>query len=291
MKLEEYIAKRKKEDGINEFEYDRRMENTRICTNYVFEYFNNYLETLPADEKTILQDKKNEKYRNMLANKGYNKEISEWLVSMYSDYGKHMDKNLMNLITDDFFLLYNTDAEFRALSYDVYSKAIKRFPFIEGQSEMIFRYLKEAHYVRNLEYLRKHYISDDIEDWINETYKKHGVNIYNFCFDWINYFYDTPDIWPKGQKKRSEAYYSDDGSYLLGKNHSLYWDYDYKSEINLFGLNDLYRALPKKSFIRGKKQWLEAVMMYCWLEYMVGDFSYWKEYEDKVLNNLSNKRS
>ena len=45
MKLEEYILKRKTEDGINEFDRDKRAENTRICVNYVFEYFNNYLET------------------------------------------------------------------------------------------------------------------------------------------------------------------------------------------------------------------------------------------------------
>ena len=45
MKLEEYILKRKTEDGINEFDRDKRAENTRICVNYIFEYFNNYLET------------------------------------------------------------------------------------------------------------------------------------------------------------------------------------------------------------------------------------------------------
>ena len=37
MKLEEYILKRKMEDGINEFDKDKRAENTKICVNYVFE--------------------------------------------------------------------------------------------------------------------------------------------------------------------------------------------------------------------------------------------------------------
>ena len=41
MRLEEYILKRKMEDGINEFDKGKRAENTRICVNYVFEYFNN----------------------------------------------------------------------------------------------------------------------------------------------------------------------------------------------------------------------------------------------------------
>lgn len=62
MTLEEYIIKRKREDGINEYDLDKRLENTRICVNYVFEYFNNYLETKPADEKTVLHEQKIEKY-------------------------------------------------------------------------------------------------------------------------------------------------------------------------------------------------------------------------------------
>ena len=136
MTLEEYIIRRKKEDGINEYDVEKRMENTRICVNYVFEYFNNYLETKPADEKTALHEQKVDKYRHQL--REYDNEVKEWLVSLYSSYGKYMHKQLMNLITDDYFLLYDTEAEFRALSYDLYSKAVKKFKFLEGQSEMIF---------------------------------------------------------------------------------------------------------------------------------------------------------
>ena len=38
MTLEEYIIKRKREDGINEIDIEKRMENTRIWVNYIFEY-------------------------------------------------------------------------------------------------------------------------------------------------------------------------------------------------------------------------------------------------------------
>jgi hypothetical protein len=58
MKLEEYIFKRKKEDGINEYDLDKRSENIRICVNYIFEYFNNYIDTRSVEEKTILHYKK-----------------------------------------------------------------------------------------------------------------------------------------------------------------------------------------------------------------------------------------
>ena len=117
MKLEEYILKRKTEDGINDFDRDKRTENTRICVNYVFEYFNNYLETTAGEERTILHDEKIEKYARMVER--YSDDIQEWLVEMYSSYGKYLHRTLPTFIQDPFFLLYDMEAEFRALSYDV----------------------------------------------------------------------------------------------------------------------------------------------------------------------------
>ena len=36
--IEEYIARRKKEDKLNEFDLDARTQNMKICVDYVFEY-------------------------------------------------------------------------------------------------------------------------------------------------------------------------------------------------------------------------------------------------------------
>lgn len=130
MTLDEYIIKRKREDGINEFDIEKRMENTRICVNYIFEYFNNYLDTRPADEKTVLHEQKVDKYRKILSQ--YIQDVQDWLVSLYSSHGKCVHKHLMNLIVDDYFLLYDSEAEFRALSYEVYPLAIKKFYVFRG---------------------------------------------------------------------------------------------------------------------------------------------------------------
>lgn len=66
LSIEEYIARRKKEDKINEYNIDERNDNRRTCVNYVFEYFNNYLNITEADEKTALKDEKLDKYRKQL---------------------------------------------------------------------------------------------------------------------------------------------------------------------------------------------------------------------------------
>lgn len=283
MKLEEYILKRKSEDGINEYDLEKRTENTRICVNYVFEYFNNYLDTRQADEKTVLHEQKIDKYRNII--KDYDPEVKEWLVSIYSSYGKYMHKQLMNLITDDFFLLYDSEAEFRALSYEIYPKAIKHIKFLEGQSEMIFMFIKNAHSIRNTfnEYDRDFFISEGINEWIFDAYRKYGVNIYNFCIEWVDYFSNYPEIWPKGHKKKSEFYDKREEYKKFSASESLFWDYDYKQTNNLFGLDTLYRNMPKKTFTRGKKQEFEAVLMYCWLHRIESDDLYWDEYSAKVL--------
>lgn len=283
MKLEEYILKRKAEDGINEYDLEKRTENTRICVNYVFEYFNNYLDTKPADEKTVLHEQKVDKYRSIL--RDYIPEVQEWLVSIYASHGKYMHKQLMNLINDDFFLLFDSEAEFRALSYEVYPIVVKRFKFLEGQSEMVFKFVKEAHKVRSAfsPFEQNFYVSESINEWIFDTYKSYGVNIYNFCYEWAHYFYEYPDIWPKGHKKKSKYYDKREEYKEFNLNSSFLWDYDYRQKNNLFGLDSMYRRMPKKSFTRGKKQEFEAVLMYCWLHGVTSDNQYWDEYSRDVL--------
>jgi len=44
--------------------------------------------------------------------------------------------------------------------------------------------------------------------------------------------------------------------------------------------------MPKKVFIKGKKQEFEIILMYCWLHEIESDDDYWKEYLDAVLPKL-----
>lgn len=283
MNLEEYMMKRKKEDGINEYDMDKRLENTRICVNYVFEYFDNYLNAAPVDQATVLHDQKIDKYRNYV--KDYSPDIQEWLVSLYASYGKYMHMKLMGYVYARYFLLFDSDAEFRSLSYEVYPKAVKQFKFLEGQSEMVFSFLKDAHRVKSLfsPYDQGRFISDSINEWIDITYKKFGVNIYNFCYEWIRIFANNPDIWPKGHKHRNELYETRHMDKYYNPNNSVYYDYDYKQSSNLFGLDSLYGEMTKKSFIKGRKRDFEAVLMYCWLHCEISDEEYWETYSKNVL--------
>jgi hypothetical protein len=56
LKLEEYIAQRKQEDGLNEFDVKERSQNMRVCINYVFEYFIDYNDIAHAEGMTKLEN-------------------------------------------------------------------------------------------------------------------------------------------------------------------------------------------------------------------------------------------
>lgn len=48
--IEEYISKRKKEDNLNEFDLDKKVEN------YIFGYYNNYLNMAEANKDMVLNN-------------------------------------------------------------------------------------------------------------------------------------------------------------------------------------------------------------------------------------------
>lgn len=258
LSIEEYIARRKKEDSLNEFNVDNRMENMKICVNYVFEYFNNYLNITEAEEKTVLHNEKLDKYRKQLDD--YEPDIREWLVRIYSDYGKHMNRNIGSIVKEEeFFYLYNTDNEFRSLSYDCYSRLIKRYSFLKDQTEMLFLFIKDYHRVQSLHYVNRDipFISESIDEWVRGTWEKYKVSVVAFSFDWVEYFYDKEDLWPSTHKKK-------------GRHSWRKYDYDIRQKSNLFNLDSLFRKMPRKAFTKGRKQEFEILMMYHWLHSLEG---------------------
>lgn len=148
LSIEGYIARRKKEDKLNEFDLDSRTQNMKICVDYIFEYFNNYLNTTGAEEKIVLHSEKLEKYSKQLEE--YEPEVREWAVNMYDEYGKQVHKYIGNMLKEnELFFIYNIDSEFRSVSYDCYTKLIKKLPFLKEQTEMFFLFIKDYHRVQS----------------------------------------------------------------------------------------------------------------------------------------------
>ncbi|QIB67804.1 hypothetical protein Ami103574_00045 [Aminipila butyrica] len=268
LSIEEYIAKRKKEDRLDEFDGKFKDENLKICVNYIFEYFMNYISITEFEMKSIIKDERVEEYRKTL--RAYEPEIIEWLTNIYDKSGKYANRIIGNMLEKyDFFSIFNTESEFREVSYELYKRITKRIPELKGQSEMIFQFIKAYHKKRaHAEGFSDYTFSNSILNWLEQTRKKYGVNIAVFAYKWLDQLYENKDLWPNTNRKDR-----------FGQS-----EYDYTQKRNVFNLESLYRNIPKKAFIRGKKQELEALMMYIWLHnYCRDENGYWDEYSQKVL--------
>ncbi|MFC1912174.1 hypothetical protein ACFLXG_03365 [Chloroflexota bacterium] len=272
LRLEEYVARRKKEDRLNEFDSNARMENIKVCVNYIFEYFNSYLNITEAEDKTILQAEKIEKYRKQL--EGYDSEVQDWLVTIYAEYGQSFNRAIRNTLKDNEFLfILNTDQEFRSISYECYSKLIRKHPFLRDQTEMLFTFIKNYHQLLSEERRKRDvpFFTEDINQWIEDTWLRYHVNVVAFAENWVMYFWDHKNLWPATHRIKSQEEW-------------IKYEYDFRQTGNLFNLNSLYTKMPKKSFTRGRKQEFEILMMYFWLHEIVGDDEdYWQQYLNKVL--------
>lgn len=243
----------------------------QTCVNYVFEYFNQYLDDSKMDKKTVLNEERLEKYRKTLHK--YDTEIQEWLVSIYDNYDKHLNRSIVSFLKkDDLFYLYNTEQEFRSVSYDCYAQLIKKNPFLKEQAEMLFHFIKDHHQIQSnpISDFNNGYISEEIGEWLNKSWNKYQVNLLAFASDYISRFYDNEETWDVKHRIRS-------------KDSWRKYEYDYKQKNNLFNINSLYRRISNKPFIKGKKQFLEILLMYSWTHDIEGDESYWQEYIKKTL--------
>lgn len=97
-------------------------------------------------------------------------------VGIYDDYDKQLNRSIVSYLKkDDLFYLYNTDQEFRSVSYDCYAYLIKKNHFLKEQTEMLFLFIKDHHRIQSNPKMdfENIYISEEVEEWI----KRRGTNI------------------------------------------------------------------------------------------------------------------
>lgn len=117
------------------------------------------------------------------------------------------------------------------------------------------------------------YILEEVEEWIKKTWDKYQVNLLTFASNYVSHFFENEETWDVKHRIRS-------------KDSWRKYEYDYKQKSNLFNINSLHRKISSKPFIRGKKQFLEVLLMYCWLHEIDGDEDYWQEYINKVFPSI-----
>ena len=271
--IEDYIAKRKQEDNLNEFDKNKKIDNIKSCIDYIFEYYNNYLEINQINERTVLNNEKVKKFRKYLSDYNYNEEVKEWLVYIFDKYENNMNIIIKHVIEkNNLFKLYYTEAEFRKQSYECYSKLVNKYTYLKSETEMIFQYVKEYHRDISSKEINIPNFSDKMTKWILHTKESYGVNIVSFINQYMWNFWDEEEKWPRTHKIKVKSTYNDGWEY----------EYNYKKKSNLFNLDLLYAKISDRPFIKGKKQYLEVLMMYYFIN--GEDDEYLQEYLHKVFN-------
>jgi hypothetical protein len=83
LSIEDYIAYRKKEENIDEFDLAERQNNIKLCLDFILEYFNSYLDSAVDAGKIDIKNERSGGCQNQLRN--YERSVLEWLEGYYSE--------------------------------------------------------------------------------------------------------------------------------------------------------------------------------------------------------------
>lgn len=282
--IDAYIKKRKKEDRLNEFSFEQKSQNIQKCVEYIFTYFNEYLNLREDNEKQIQLDGKVKKYKTRLKKSGYSSECVEWAVENYRENRKKIDNYIKKRIKErpDFYFC-NEEHELQAFSNECRLLWMNELTFLRETDEMLFRFLKE-HYLLESEAGLSYDIIDRavgpgiIQDWISETWEKYKISIPAFCDSWRDMFFLDHTLWPVSHRIETTAF-SEERPYA----------YNYRQSKNLFNIDEIYRKFSYKLFLKNHKEELEIALMAYWSVCITGDHDYLLEYMPAKFEEIKNR--
>ena len=272
LKLEEYILKRKTEDEINEFDVLKKQENIKLAVDYVFEYFNGYLDKTEVEKEIQIESTKAQKYRETLD--FYEKPVQDWLVELFKKHKIKLNYVVQHKMEETAFPLFTDESEFNKLSYTLFAKLNKKYPFLVDHLEMLKVYLKEYNrYINENEYCELTYKlanSEKINKWVETTKKTYNINLQAFVEYYCELFSVKPNLWDR-------CYYLDP----LEKKSPFY---DISKSKDLFSISTLYSKISHKPFIKGKKKELIVIILMYYKERIDGNVP--DELVNKCLANM-----
>ena len=114
------------------------------------------------------------------------------------------------------------------------------------------------------------HLDNNIISWVRDTYRKYGVNLYEFACD-LSYSYHEKYV------KYERGDYGERGYYVNNYNH--------RYNKNPFDIDRIYEDNQHRPFLENKRGELEMLVMHDWLFSMVYDDDYWPEYVNLCIAN------
>lgn len=243
--LEEYITKRIQQETVDIYDLKYKQENMKQCIDFVFEYFNEYLDEGIVDRSFSKEGKKMQKYRKRVS--VYSEEIQSWLIKMYKEYNTYTDTILINFIKQDqLFKIYSTEVEFNRLSYKCYAEISKKYKWIENYIPQMNAFIRDYHRIVTLvdEYDIDKYNIPRLSKWVKNANKKYNINLINFAHDYAENFFDMSIKWDRTK-----------GIYL-----SRDINYEIINSKNKFDIKGLYSKCSYMPFMKNRKRDLELLI-------------------------------
>ncbi len=262
--IDEYIAKLKKADKLDEFDITRQADNMSAILKYVMSYFNEYL---------TIEGCNTEELKMKHAVDTLDEEINRYLplsklfvVSFFLEHKIRIDKEVEKYISRiDYFDFTYSKEDFLSLAtdfcldYKVKGSDVKQY--VDEVAVLIKEIKKKTTEKPNSsEYV---HLDNNITSWVLDTYQQYGVNLFSFCSDHSYSYYQR---YVKYERSR----YGNEGYYVN--------NYDHRYNSNPFEVDQIIEANKDRPFLANRRGELEMVIMHDWLFSMVHDEEYWPEY-------------
>lgn len=268
--IEDYIKSRKKNDGINEFD-DNYLENLKIITSYVADYFIELKSETNIENMTILEKERFSKFEKSLA-QHYSVETTNWLVNVYLRYDQKLNTVLMKYVKKNPILYFiSDDVDMKQYTHQVIKDMIKKYPYLYDMDQQLSLFFKEV-CQRKFKMGRQSIHSEYIRNFTNQIWMTKKVNIEQAIFEYIFYYSDAEYLWPDISKVTYQS--------------ASYVSYQLKlSRSNPLGINELFSQKPVEKLFKGNKQVLEYLLIHCWVTEIDGDDQLWQDYLNKISIN------
>ena len=107
------------------------------------------------------------------------------------------------------------------------------------------------------------HLDNNIVQWVKETYRQYGVNLFSFAYDLADTYYNR---YVKYERER------------FGERPYYVNNYNHRYNHNPFDIDRIYEDNRHRPFLENKRGELEMLVMHEWLFTMVYDDDYWPEY-------------
>lgn len=262
--IDEYIAKMKKADKMDEFDFLKQSENMAAVMKYVMSYFNEYLTMETCDAEIIKQKHSMDKLGEEIQNRY--PESKDFILNFYIQYKirihKEIEKGIENIPYFSFFYCeedFSSAARSFCSSYKFKGANMEEY---EREITTLIAEIKQYN-TEELNLSEMIHLDNNIRQWVKETYRQYGVNLFTFAYDLADTYHERY-VKHERERFRERPYYVN--------------NYNHRYNNNPFDIDRIYEDNKQRPFLANKRGELEMLVMHEWLFTMVYDDDYWPEY-------------